>query len=211
MTRTAATLRSAATIALATVLGVALYVAVCAVQLVRTGSHDDGRSADAIVVMGAAQYDGVPSPLLESRLRHALGLWQVGRAPVIAVTGGKREGDRFTEAASSRRWLVDNGVPDSAILGEDMGASTWESLETIAPVLHGAGIGRVIAVSSRWHVERVVLSLRDLGFSASASPVRIPGYAWFYEDEASGRLEREIIGVAVGRLIGFGSLFDLTG
>lgn len=212
MSRTATTLRAAATIALATVLGAALYVAVCAAQLVRTGSHDDGRSADAIVVMGAAQYDGVPSPLLESRLRHALGLWRAGRAPVIAVTGGKREGDRFTEAASSRRWLVDNGVPDSAILDEDKGASTWESLETLTPVLRSAGIERVIAVSSRWHVERVVLSLRDLGFRASASPVRIQGYAWFDEDEAvGGGTEREIVGVAVGRLIGFGRLFDLTG
>ena len=197
---------------LAAVLASAMYVSICGALLVRTGSHDDGRRADAIVVMGAAQYDGVPSPLLRLRLEHALALWRAGRAPLIAVTGGKQEGDRFTEAAASRRWLADSGVPASAILAEDKGASTWESLTELTPVLRGAGVRTVIGVSSRWHVERVVLSLRDLGFGASASAVRLPGHAWFDEDGASaGATEREIIGVAVGRLIGFGRLFDLTG
>lgn len=209
--KTSVWLRAAATVACAVALGAAVYVAACGVQLVRTGSHDPGDDADVIVVMGAAQYDGVPSPLLEGRLRHALELWRARRAPLVAVTGGKQEGDRFTEAAASRRWLVDNGVPESAILAEDTGTSTWESLETLAPVLEGAGVDRVIAVSSRWHVERVILSLRDLGFGASASPVRPQGTAWFDEDDASPATGREIIGVAVGRLIGFGRLHDLTG
>lgn len=204
-------LRASFVLALAAAIASVLYVGICAGLLIRTGSHDDGRKADAIVVMGAAQYDGVPSPLLRLRLEHALGLWRAGRAPLIAVTGGKQEGDRFTEAAASRRWLTDNGVPASAILAEDRGASTWQSLTGLEPVLHGADVRRVIAVSSSWHVERVVLSLRELGFGASASPVRLQGFAWFDEDEASGGTGREIVGVAIGRLIGFGRLFDLTG
>lgn len=204
-------LRTAWSVACAVTMGMLLYVAMCAAQLVRTGSHDDGRRADAIVVMGAAQYDGVPSPLLEARLEHALEIWRAGRAPLVAVTGGKKEGDRFTEAAASRRWLTDNGVPESAILAEDEGTATWESLETLAPVLRSAQVTRVIAVSSRWHVERVVLSLGDLGFDATASAVRPTGQGWFDEDRASAATYREIAGVAIGRVIGFGRLFDLTG
>lgn len=188
-----------------------LYVGVSAASLVWSGSSDGGSRADAIVVMGAAQYDGVPSPLLEARLQHALDLWRAGRAPLIAVTGGKKQGDRFTEAAASRRWLVDRGVPARAILGEDEGSSTWESLVGLAPVLRDAGINTTIGVSSRWHVERVILSLRELGFSSSASAVRPAGVGWFDENGAFGATGREIIGVSVGRLIGFGRLFDLTG
>lgn len=207
----AARLRSALAVATAVAIGCVVYVVVCAAQLVRTGSHDDGRIADVIVVMGAAQYDGDPSPLLEARLRHAAELFKAGRAPLVAVTGGKKEGDRFTESEASRAWLTKNGVPDSAILGEDRGRSTWESLAALAPAMRDEGINSAIAVSSRWHVERVILSLRDLGFVASASPVRITGYAWFDEDDAATATYREIIGVAVGRVIGFGRLHQITG
>ena len=208
-------LRAAWSVTCAVAIGMAMYVAICAAQLVRTGSQDNGLVADVIVVMGAAQYDGVPSPLLETRLQHALEIWRAGRAPLIAVTGGKKEGDRFTEAAASRRWLTDNGVPESAILAEDVGASTWQSLEALAPILRGEQLRDVIAVSSRWHVERVVLSLRELGFDASASAVRSAGGGWFDEDRASRATYKatykEVAGVAIGRLIGFGRLFDLTG
>lgn len=206
-----AVLRSAAAVAFAVAAGAILYVAICAAQLVRTGSHDNGRRADVIVVMGAAQYDGVPSPLLESRLRHALGLWKSERAPLIAVTGGKKEGDRFTEAATSRRWLTDNGVPESAIVAEEVGASTWESLEALAPVLRDKKAGKVIAVSSRWHVERVVLSLRDLGFHADGSAARVAGSTWFDEDGSNTATWKEIAGVAVGRILGFERLYEFTG
>lgn len=203
--------RASALLVLAVMIGVVAYVAIAAASLFHSGSRDPGRRADAIVVMGAAQYDGVPSPLLEARLRHAADLWRAGRAPRIAVTGGKQEGDRFTEAAASRRWLTDNGVPRAAILEEDEGASTWESLTGLAPVLRAEGVSSVIAVSSRWHVERVILSLRELGFMATPSAVRPEGTSWFDEGGASGGTVREIIGVAVGRLLGFGRLFRLTG
>lgn len=204
-------LRTWFVLGLAAAIALASYIVVCGVSLVWRGTHDDATSADAVVVMGAAQYDGTPSPLLETRLQHALDLWRDGRAPLIAVTGGKKAGDRFTEAATSRRWLTDRGVPATAVLAEEQGTSTWESLSALAPVLRAAKVNRVIAVSSRWHVERVVLSLEELGFRATASAARVTGSSWFDEDGATRGTEREIVGVALGRLIGFGTLFDISG
>jgi uncharacterized SAM-binding protein YcdF (DUF218 family) len=199
-------LRSAFTIALATALAMFLYVMFIATSVMWAGSHNTTQNADAIVVMGAAQYDGIPSPLLESRLAHALELWIAKRAPLIAVTGGKRVGDRFTEAATSRRWLTDRGVPASSIVSEESGTSTWQSLENLSPVLSQADVGSVIAVSSSWHVERVTLSLRELGFTASSSaPTGSTGR------EALTKTAKEVVGVAIGRIIGFGALFDITG
>ena len=199
-------LRSALTVAFATVLAMFLYLVIIATTVVWAGSHNTTKNADAIVVMGAAQYDGVPSPLLESRLAHVLELWKAKRAPLIAVTGGKRVGDRFTEAATSRRWLTDRGVPASLIVSEESGTSTWQSLENLSPVLTQAKVRSVIAVSSSWHVERVALSLRELGFTTSSSaPARAAGR------EALAKTAKEVVGVAIGRIIGFGALFDITG
>jgi len=158
--------------------------------------------------MGAAQYDGVPSPLLESRLQHALDLWNQKQAPLIAVTGGKRVGDRFTEGDTSRRWLTDRGVPVADIIVESVGQSTWESIKNLAPLLNNAEIRSVVVVSSSWHVQRAALSLEDLGFSAhsSASPDGV-----LSGSSEKSKLIREIAGVSLGRIIGFGTLFDITG
>ena len=87
-------------------------------------------SADAIVVMGAAQYDGRPSPQLAARLDHALDLWNAGKAPLVIVTGGKRSGDRFTEARASRDYLVERGVPTTDILEESSSHSAFDEIVT---------------------------------------------------------------------------------
>ena len=199
-------LRSAFTIAVATAIAMFLYIAIVAITVVWTGAHNSARSVDVIVVMGAAQYDGTPSPLLESRLAHALELWNEKRAPLIAVTGGKREGDRFTEAATSRRWLTDRGVPADSIVSEESGRSTWQSLENLAPVLEQADVTSVLAVSSSWHVERVVLSLRELGFATSSSAP-----SGTVSRETVIKTAKEVAGIAIGRIIGFRALFDITG
>jgi vancomycin permeability regulator SanA len=96
--------RSALLLTVGTCIALISYVGIAAASLTWAGSNRDTRVVDAIVVMGAAQYDGVPTPLLASRLQHALELWKQKQAPVIAVPGGKRVGDRFTEGATSRRW-----------------------------------------------------------------------------------------------------------
>jgi uncharacterized SAM-binding protein YcdF (DUF218 family) len=200
--------RSAAVLSFGTCLALVSYVGIAAASLTWAGSHDNTNAVDAIVVMGAAQYDGVPSPLLASRLQHALELWQQKQAPVIAVTGGKRIGDRFTEGATSRRWLTDRGVPADDIIVESVGHSTWESIENLAPLLNKADVRSVVVVSSSWHVQRAELSLKELGFRAysSASPDGI-----LSGSSEKSKLIREIAGVSLGRIIGFGTLFDITG
>jgi len=183
-------------------------VGIAAVSLNWAGTHQFTKTVDAIVVMGAAQYDGVPSPLLESRLQQALVLWKLKQAPLIAVTGGKRTGDRFTEGDTSRRWLTDRGVPVADIIVESVGHSTWESVENLAPLLTGAKVRSVVVVSSSWHVQRAALSLDELGFKAhsSASPDGV-----LSGSSEKSKLIREIGGVSLGRIIGFGTLFDITG
>ena len=209
-------LRSIVTLTSAVAVSVFAYICLCGVLLFWHASHTDTRSADAIVVMGAAQYDGTPSPLLESRLRQALIDWEMGRAPVIAVTGGKRDGDRFSEAEASQSWLRQRGVPASAIVSENSGSSTWESLEGIAPLLKQRGVTSVIAVSSPWHVERVMLSLQQLGFATVPSPTTtsvdgFAGLAWMDNGRSIVKALRETLGVSVGRIIGFDTLFSITG
>ena len=104
------------------------YFAVSLFQVWSTGRTDQARPVDAIVVMGAAQYDGVPSPQLAARLDHVVELWPQGLAPLVVATGGNRPGDRFTEAQASAAYLTDRGVPADAILLEDQGTSSYESL-----------------------------------------------------------------------------------
>jgi uncharacterized SAM-binding protein YcdF (DUF218 family) len=199
-------MRSALVIAIAVVIAMISYVAITFGTIWFAGNYDNGKSADAIVVMGAAQYDGQPSPLLEARLSIALNLWQDKRAPIIALTGGKRDGDRFTEAEAGRSWLIDAGVPSDAILMETIGQSTWQSVEALQPVLTQNAIARVLVVSSDWHVGRSAASFEDVGISVvgSASPKSRDGWD-FYE------WGRETIGVSVGRIIGFRQLFSISG
>jgi len=200
--------RSALVLTIGVCIALVSYVGIASVSLIWAGTHQDSKTVDAIVVMGAAQYDGVPSPLLASRLEHALNLWKQKQAPMIAVTGGKQAGDRFTEGDTSRRWLTDRGVPVADIIVESAGHSTWESINNLGPLLNNANVRTVVVVSSSWHVQRAALSLEELGFSAqsSASPDGI-----LSGSSEKSKLIREIAGVSLGRIIGFGTLFDITG
>lgn len=198
--------RAAVHIACAASLALLLYLATTFVTIWVAGNFDNGKTADAIVVMGAAQYDGTPSPLLESRLTVALELWNDKRAPVIALTGGKREGDRFTESEAGRAWLVAKGVPASSVVMETEGQSTWQSVTALDPVLRENSIKRVIVVSSDWHIGRTAASLEDVDVTVVASASPHGGDGWdFYE------WARESVGVAVGRIIGFDQLFSISG
>jgi uncharacterized SAM-binding protein YcdF (DUF218 family) len=134
------------------------------------GQRDDQRPADAIVVLGAAQYDGRPSPVFAARLDHAVALYLHGAAPVLIVTGGKREGDRTTEAAVARRFAIENHVPDSAILVEDRGRTTLESLQSVGSIMRRYGLKSAIFVSDRMHMLRVLRIARDQGVVAYGSP-----------------------------------------
>lgn len=130
-------------------------------------SHDDElHGADAIVVLGAAQYDGTPSPVFKARLDQAAYLFKEQFSATVIVTGGKQPGDRFTEAQAGERYLVSEGVPADAILGEDQGRTTLESLEAVKQIADARGIRSVLMVSDPMHSERLKRIGDDLGFEA---------------------------------------------
>ncbi len=128
--------------------------------------------SDAIVVLGAAQYNGRPSEVFRARLDHALELYQDEYAPLIVLTGGKQPGDAYTEAETGEQYLIDRGVPASAILWENEGRDTWQSLQGVAEVLEGSGVESLLIVTDGFHLLRAELMARELGFTAhgSASP-----------------------------------------
>ena len=175
-------------------------------QVWSTGRSDEARAVDAIVVLGAAQYDGRPSPQLAARLDHAVSLWNGGFAPVVIVTGGNREGDRFTEASASAAYLVERGVPASAIVQEDGGATTYDSLERARSLVDDS-VETVLVVTDPYHSLRSKLTAREVGFTAYVSPTPVSVVGGVTE------LRREVVeaaGVAVGRIIGFERLSGLT-
>jgi vancomycin permeability regulator SanA len=175
-------------------------------QVWSTGRSDEARAVDAIVVMGAAQYDGRPSPQLAARLDHAVSLWNDGLAPVVIVTGGNQAGDRFTEASTSAAYLVERGVPSSAIVQEDAGSTTHDSLDR-ARALVGESVERVLVVTDPYHALRSKLTAEEVGFTAYVSPA--PDSVVVGATELRRELA-EAAGVAVGRIIGFERLSGLT-
>ena len=135
-----------------------------------SATRDDRRPVDAIVVLGAAQYNGRPSPVLLARLEHAAALWREGYASWIIATGGKREGDAFTEAEVERRWLVRHGIPGDRIALEPNGRSTEESMTAVAEWMGARGLRRVLLVSDPFHSARLGWEARRTGLVASVSP-----------------------------------------
>ncbi len=186
----------------------ALYYAVTLYQVHTTGQSDQARPVDAIVVMGAAQYDGRPSPQLAARLDHAADLWNAGVARVMVVTGGNQPGDRFTEAEASANYLIERGVPAEAILQEAQGHSSYASLDGVATLLHQRGLFRVLLVSDPFHSLRSRLIAQELGLVAYVSPTRTSPLRG---NAATSREMREAAGIAIGRIIGFKRLLSITG
>lgn len=136
----------------------------------QVGSEDQAARAGAIVVLGAAQFDGQPSDVFAARLDHAVDLYLEGYAPYLVVTGGKADGDRFTEADTARRYAMSRGVKASAILSEDSGRTTFESLAAVRSILEAHGIQQAIFVSDRTHMLRVLRMAGDLGIDGLGSP-----------------------------------------
>jgi uncharacterized SAM-binding protein YcdF (DUF218 family) len=157
---------------LASGLAVVLVAAVATFRVWQQGEVDERRPVDAIVVLGAAQYNGKPSPVFEARLDHAVRLWRSGIASSFVVTGGKLPGDRTTEAAVARQYALDHGVPQSAIFGENEAHNTLESLRSIALEMKQRGQTSAVFVSDPTHMLRVLRIARDLGIEAygSATP-----------------------------------------
>jgi len=166
----------------------------------RASGPSAGRPDQAIVVLGAAQYDGRPSPVLAARLDHALDLWRRHLAPVMVVTGGREPGDRFTEAAASADYLSAHGVPSASVLRETTGRTSWESLAAAARLLERRGITDVVLVSDPFHSERLALISGELGLRARVSPTRTSPISGVSNVAYLGR---ETLAVAAGRVLGF--------
>jgi uncharacterized SAM-binding protein YcdF (DUF218 family) len=185
----------------------AVYYLVTVLQVYSTGGSDQERSVDAIVVMGAAQYDGRPSPQLRARLDHVIELWPKSLSQFVVVTGGNRPGDRFTEASASAAYLIDHGVPESAILLETDGTTSYESLEVVEALLEARGLDSVLIVTDPYHSLRCRMIAAEFGLQAYVSPTNTSVVTGA---RAFERQLGEAAGISVGRIIGFERLDDLT-
>ena len=185
----------------ATLAALLLYLGVTFVQVWQAAGRDQARPAQAIVVFGAAQYDGRPSPVLRARLDHALDLFRQGLAERVVVTGGRRSGDRFTEATASARYLLARGVPDGALLREVTGRTSWQSLAAAARFLkrQDPPITEVLLVSDGYHSARIAAIADELGLQAHTSPARGGAHG----GDKVVQVGKETLVVAVGRVFGF--------
>lgn len=134
--------------------------------------RDEARPADAIIVLGAAQYDGKPSPVLRARLDHAIRLYQADVASTLIMTGGVGVGDTVSEAEVSQRYARKAGIPESQILIERIGLSSDESMSTVAALMRRRGMSSAVLVSDPFHMLRLRILAARLGIRAYSSPTR---------------------------------------
>jgi uncharacterized SAM-binding protein YcdF (DUF218 family) len=163
-------LRDLLLVTLAFVLGACALTAYTTFRIWQVGQQDGRRHVDAIVVLGAAQYNGRPSPVLAARLDHAIELYNEGFATYLITTGGKLQGDNYTEAQTGYRYATARRVPASAILMEDTGRTTLESMEHVRAIFDAHGLHTALFVSDRSHMLRVLRLAQDQGIEAWASP-----------------------------------------
>src|SRR5215210_1528804 len=134
--------------------------------------RDEARPAQAIVVLGAAQYAGRPSPVLRARLDHALSLWNRRLSALLILTGGTGMGDTTSEAAVGRNYAKKHGVPDTAILVENEGRTTSESMRAVAGMLEVRGLQSALLVSDPFHMLRLRILARRFGVTPYTSPTQ---------------------------------------
>ena len=159
-------------VGVAALVGSVALVAYMALQISERGKLDERRDVDAIVVLGAAQFNGRPSDVFEARLEHAVALWDEGWADWFIVTGGKLPDDQTTEADVARGWAIAHGVPPNKILSEDKGRTTLESLEAVRTIFRDEDLQTGLFVSDETHMLRVLRMAGDLGIGAYSSPTR---------------------------------------
>ncbi len=195
--------RWAIRIALGLLALLVLYVGVTFAQVWWASRHGDSSPASAIVVMGAAQWNGRPSPVLQARLDHAVELYEQGVAPLIVVTGGKQVGDAVTQGRSGHDYLRSVGVPEDAIKVEVDGTNSYEELSASALILQQAGVGDdVLIVTDPYHTLRVEEIAEEVGLHPHVSPTS--------SGSTLRSLGRETLAVAVGRIIGYRRLASLV-
>ncbi len=182
---------------MAVLIGLALatfifgYLLTLSVRIDRQSTRDEARPADVIIVMGAAEYRGHPSPVYKLRLDHAIELYERRLAPYLMTTGGPGGDPSFTEGGVGRSYLIDRGIPAESIIVEDEGDSTASSLTAASEILRRMDLHSCIIVSDGYHIFRVKKILEQEGFKAWGSP-REPGdtapikYWWLCLRQAFG-------------------------
>ena len=185
-----------------------VYLAVSFVQVWQASRRDEARNVEAIVVFGAAQYNGRPSPVLRARLDHAAALYKRDLSDVVVVTGGAQPDERTneTEASASARYLRQKGLPERALLREVTGRDSWQSLASAANFLKQRGRTRVLLVSDPFHSARVEAMADELGLDAYVSPTRTSPIGGAEEIRHLGR---ESVAMAAGRVVGFRRLMGI--
>jgi uncharacterized SAM-binding protein YcdF (DUF218 family) len=156
----------------AAITALLLLIGSTALAIWWTARQDARPTSDAIVVLGSAQYNGVPSSIFQARLEHAMKLYDQGVAPMIVTVGGKKSGDEFTEAEAGREYLADAGVPDDALLAVQQGVDTLESMRAVATEFDERGWHTAVLVTDPWHAMRAERMAEDAGMEASSSPTR---------------------------------------
>ncbi|MBZ5568721.1 MAG: YdcF family protein [Acidobacteriia bacterium] len=152
------------------IAALAASVALTAEFVVRQAQVDEARPADAIIVFGAAEYAGRPSPVYRARLDHAYVLFQRGLAPMVITTGGAGADPKFSEGGVGRDYLSQRGIPDRCLIAETQGADTAESAQRVSAILHVNGMHTVVAVSDAYHIFRIKRLMRQYGIVAYGSP-----------------------------------------
>nr|WP_245558142.1 YdcF family protein [Nocardia thailandica] len=180
-----------------------------AVRVWQVARIDDYTPADAIVVLGAAQYSGTPSTVFEARLDQAYRLFRAGVAPRIVTVGGKQEGDLYTEAASGKNYLSERGVPADKILAVETGSDTLRSVEAVAAAMHARGMESAVLVSDPWHSLRTRTMARDAGLDAWTAPTRTGPAVYTRESQFHG-IARETGALLWYQLTHFSADFSYT-
>jgi len=181
---------------------VVLYLGVTGVQVWLTSREHSTNHADAIVVLGSAEYNGVPSPDLKARLDEVLALYDAGRAPLIATTGGGLAGDTHIEAGVSATYLIAHGVPAASVIVGG-GSDTYQNISSIAAPLKARGATTVLVVTDPFHEDRSMAIASAFGFSPSPDPATnspLSGWGTF------PYFLKETVAVAAGRVVGYGFL-----
>ena len=185
-----------------------VYLGVTLAQVWLASRRDDARKAEAIVVFGAAQYNGTPSPVLRARLDHAAALYEDDFAPTIVVTGGQQPGDRTNEATASAAYLRrEYGIADEDILREISSENSWQQMASAANELRKRDKEQVILVTDPFHAARVQAMAEELGLDSHVSPTRTSPIGGTRELK---HFARETVAVAAGRIVGFRRLMGVN-
>ncbi|TSE00077.1 YdcF family protein [Skermania sp. ID1734] len=180
-----------------------------AIRVWQVARINNDTPADAIVVLGAAQYSGTPSSVFEARLDQGAALFKKGVAPLVITVGGKQPGDEYTEAASGKMYLVDAGVPAGNIVAVETGSDTLKSIEAVAAEMRKRDLSSVVVVSDPWHSLRARTMARDDGLEAWASPTRHGPAVLTRESQAHG-IARETGALLWYQLTHFSADFKYT-